>query len=189
MKPARQHLSRQAANVGFTLVEMLIAVTISGLLTLGVITVFIWSAKQATLCGKIAWSHNQAMNTSEKLTLYMRNASEVVAIDEVEGTWVELGFPDGSTIRLAYSNDVPNLRDGRLYMQRTNGTEKLVARGLTEIQDAGGFTTPIFSQTRANALRVAYRVSEPAASGGRDADDGLFAASVRFGVCLRNVEE
>ena len=60
---------------------------------------------------------------------------------------------------------------------------------MTEIQSKEGYTTPMFSKTRNNALRVAYRVSEPTASGGRDANDGRYAACVRFGACLRNVEE
>jgi len=120
--------------------------------------------------------------------MYVRNATHILAMDEVEGTWVQLRFADGTTGRLVYSNAVPELRDGRMFIQRTNGTETIVARGLTEIQASGGFTTPVFSKTRANSLRIAYRVAEPAASGGRDANDGPYAACVRFAACLRNAE-
>jgi prepilin-type N-terminal cleavage/methylation domain-containing protein len=173
---------------GFTLVEVLVASSLAALVLTAVLTTFIWCGKQAAHCAKIAWSQRQAMNTADKLTMYLRNASGVVAIDEEEGMWVQLRFPDESSAHLVYSNAVPEVRDGRLYLVRTNGTETIVARGLTEIQNPDGFTTPIFSQTRDNALRLAYRVSEPAAGGGRAADDGAYAACVRFAACLRNGE-
>lgn len=176
-------------KAGFTLTEVLVVICLSTIVGAGVLTVFIWCGRQASLCAKIAWSQNEAMRTSDKLTLYVRNAAEIAAIDEAEGTWVDLRFPDGSLARLCYSNAIPDLRDGRMYLQHTNGTEIIVARGLTEIQSSGGFTTPVFSKTRYNALRIAYRVAEPAASGGRAANDGLYAACVRSGVCLRNAVE
>jgi len=189
MKTLCRSNQRHDARAGFTLTELVVASSMSTIVAAGVMTSFIWCLQQASLCTKIAWSQKEAMNTSGKLTMYIRNASEVVDIDEVEGTWVELRFPDGTTGRLVYSNAVAELRDGRLYIQRTNGTDLIVARGLTEIQGDQGYTTPMFSKTRNNALRVAYRVAEPAASGGRDANDGPYAANVRFGVCLRNAEE
>ena len=165
------------------------ASSIALLVAIVVMTNFIWGAKQAALCAKIAWSQREAMNTSDMLTMYIRNASEVVGIDESEGAWVELRFPDGTLGRLVYSNAVPQLLDGRLYLQRTNGTETIVARGLTKIRDAQGFMTPVFLRTRDNSLRVSYRVSEPAKSGGQDENDGLHAACVSFAVCLRNADE
>jgi len=189
MRATRYAGRARDSRAGFTLTEVLVASSISTLVAAGVMTVFIWCGRQASLCAKIAWSQNEAMRTSDKLTLYVRNAAEIAAIDEVEGTWVDLRFPDGTTARLAYSNAVPELRDGRMFLQRTNGTEMIVARGLTEIQSPEGFTTPVFSKTRDNALRIAYRVSEPVSSGGRDANDGPYAACVRFGACLRNAEE
>lgn len=169
--------------------EVLVATVVASFALAGVMTTFIWCGRQAALCAKIAWSQNEAMQTSGTLTMYLRNASEIVAIDERQGAWVLLRFPDGTTGRLVYSNTVPELRDGRLLIQRTNGTQTIVARGLTEIQSSGGYTTPVFSRTRRNALRIAYRVSEPASSGGRDANDGPYAACMRFGACLRNAEE
>lgn len=177
------------ATSGFTLTEVLVAASILTLVMAAVLTTFIWCSRQAALAAKIAWSQNEAMNTAAKLTLYIRNASAIAALDETEGTWVRLKFTDGSIARLVYSNAVPDLRDGRMYIQHTNGTQTIVARGLTEIQGQQGFTTPVFSRTRANALRIAYRVAEPAASGGRDANDGPYAAYARFAVCLRNGEE
>ena len=185
-----RHASRpDRARAGFTLTEVLMASSIAVVVATVVVTNFIWCAKQAALSVKISWSQKEAMNTADKLTMYMRNASEIVRIDTNEGTWVELRFPDGTLGRLAYSNAVPLQRDGRLYLQRTNGMEMIVARGLTKIQDAQGFTSPVFLKTRDNSLRVAYRVSEPAKSGGHDENDGLYAVCVRFAVCLRNADE
>ena len=129
------------------------------------------------------------MSSSTKLTMYVRNAKQILSIDESEGTWVQLKFIDGSVGRLVYSNAVPLLRDGRMYLERTNGMETLVTRGLTEIQDSYGFTTPVFYRTHTNTLHIAYRVAEPTVSGTRDANDGPYAACVRFAVCLRNAEE
>jgi len=183
------HASRHRSKSGFTLTEVLVAASISTLAAAAIMTTFIACVQQATLCSKIAWSQNEALKTSAKLTMFARNARDIMAIDEAQGTWVELRFADGSTGRLVYSNAVPMLRDGRLYLWRTNGTETIVARGLTEIQDSAGFTTPVFFRTRDNALRISYRVAEPAASGGRDANDGPYAARLQFAVCLRNAEQ
>ncbi len=181
--------SRAALRGGFSLVELMVASTIGTMAVAGMMTAFVWCGRQASLCAKMAWSQQEAMNTASQLTLYVRKASEIVDIDEVEGTWVDLGLPDGDTCRLSYSNAAPLLRDGRMYLVRDGGAETVVARGVTEIQDNTGFTTPVFSQTGPRSLRVAYRVSEPASAGGRDANDGPYAACVQFSICLRNVEE
>lgn len=180
---------RRAARSGFTLLELMVASSLSLVVVTGVLTAFVWTVRQAALTAKIAWSQNEAMSTSTKLTMYVRNAQQILSIDESEGTWVQLQFIDGSVGRLVYSNAVPLLRDGRMYIEKTNDVQTLVARGLTEIQDSYGFTTPVFYRTRTNSLRIAYRVAEPAASGSRDANDGPYAACVRFAVCLRNAEE
>jgi prepilin-type N-terminal cleavage/methylation domain-containing protein len=179
----------RAGKAGFTLTEILVASSIATIVVAGVMSTFIWCVQQATTASKVAWSQNESMNTAAKLTMYIRNARKIKAIDVSQGTWVELEFAGGVTGRLVYSNAVANLRAGQMLIQRTNGTETIVARGLTEIQDSGGFTTPVFTKTRSNALRVAYRVSEPAATGVRAANDGPYAASTRFAVCLRNVEQ
>jgi prepilin-type N-terminal cleavage/methylation domain-containing protein len=177
------------ATAGFTLIEILVASSIAVVVATVVMKNFIWCVQESTLSAKISWSQKEAISTADKLTMYMKNASEIVGIDTNEGTWVNLRFPDGTFARLAYSNAIPLQRDGRLYLQRTNGTELIVARGLTKVQDTQGFTTPVFLKTRDNLLRVSYRVSEPARSGGHDENDGLYAANVCFAVCLRNVEE
>lgn len=177
----------RAHRSGFTLVESMIAIGVGSLVVAAVMATFLWAARQANLCAKIAWSQNQAMRTSTKLESYLRNASAVTAIDQVQGTWVQVRFPDGSTGRFVYSNAVTALRDGRLYLVVSNGTQTLVSRGLTEIMDSRGFNIPIFTMTRTNALRIAFRVAEPTPQGTRAANDSSYAASVRFGVCMRNV--
>ena len=181
--------TRQISRAGFTLVELLVASSLSVLVSAAVVTAFVWAARQASLATKIAWSQNEARGTSARLTMYVRNAQRIVDIDESEGTWVELEFTDGSVGRLVYSNAVPLLRDGRMILVRTNGMQTLVARGLTEIQDSGGYTTPVFYRSRTNTLRIAYRVAEPTSAGTRDANDGPYAACVRFAACLRNSVE
>ena len=141
------------------------------------------------LCSKAAWSQNEAMRTSGKVTAYIRNASAITGMDTNRGTWVQLRFPNGSTGRLVYSNGVASLRDGRLYLRWSNTTETIVARGLTELMDTYGFTQPVFQKTRENSLRISYRVSEPTAGGARAADDADFASVVCVTACLRNTAE
>jgi hypothetical protein len=137
----------------------------------------------------MAWSQREGMSTSSKLIAYIRNASEIVDIDEEEGRWVTLGFPDHTTCNLVYSNAIPLLRDGRLYLNRADGTDMVVTRGMTEIM-TGGYSQHVFSATPGeHTLRIAYRVSEPAASGGKAANDGNFAVEMRFGAFLRNSGE
>ncbi len=184
----RNRKPASVARGGFTMPEVLIASAIATVVAAGLLTVFVWVGHQATLCAKIAWSQNEAMKTSSQIMMYVRNAKEIVTNDVSQGTWVQLRFGDGSAARLVYSNDMPRLRDGRIYLVRSNGTELIVARGLTEIQNSSGYTTPVFTKTRDNSLRIAYRVAEPASSGARDANDGPYAAAVRFAVALRNFD-
>ena len=185
--PETRRNEKKRARAGFTLTEVMIACSIAIVVGAGVMAVFLWSGEKFFLCSKIAWSQNEAMRSSTKIAAYIRNASKITGIDTNAGSWLQLRFPDGTVGTLVYSNAAPILRDGRLYLQSTNSTLLLVTRGLTKVMDSQGFTTPIFVQTRANAVRVAYRVSEPAATGDAAADDGDYAATVRFGACLRNV--
>lgn len=173
---------------GFTLIEMLVAATVTSLVAVAVVTCFVWSAKQAALCSKIAWSQDEAMRTSGKLTAYVRNASEVVGIDVSQGRWVRLRMPGGGVVRLSYTNMPSRIRDGQVVLRRSNSTEVVVARGLTEIMSSQGYTTPVFTKTGNNSLRIAYRVAEPVGSGNRAVDDSTYAASVRFAACLRNAQ-
>jgi prepilin-type N-terminal cleavage/methylation domain-containing protein len=174
---------------GYTLTEVLVASSLGSLVLIAVLVTFIWCAQQATVCSKSAWSQEEAMHSSFKLQAYLRNAVSIVQITNRQySTTVRLRMPDKSVVALIYTNSPVELRNGKLYLQRTNGTEMLVARGMTGLQDANGGTIPIFSMVRTNVLRVAYRVAEPI-SAANSADDGLYAASVRFAACLRNAPE
>jgi len=155
----------------------------------GVMVCYLWCGAQASLTAKTGWSQNMALRTSGKLMDFIRNAQAISAIDEVEGTWVDLATTSG-TVRLVYSNAVNALRDGRMYLQMASGSETVVSRGLTEVMDTGGNTEPVFYvdpyNRASNVLQVALRVSEPTSSGTREADDDDFAVCVRFSVLLRN---
>ncbi len=181
----------QGRSAGFTLTELVFASGLSVFVASAAMWLFIWCGRQAQLCGKIGWSQQTCMRTAEKLTLLLRNASEIVAIDEVDGRWVEVAFPDGTTARMVYTNSPATLRDGRLLLSRSGGAgdEVLIARGLTGSMGSDGYTMPFFARNQDNSIRVAYRVAEPV---DHDADqevcDGAFAAQARFVVCLRNVE-
>jgi hypothetical protein len=142
--------------------------------------------EQSSLCSKIAWSQGEAMKSSDKLMFYLRNAESVSAIDSVHGNWVEINFPGNVRTRLLYTNSVSELRDGRMLLIRTNSTETLIARGLTAVMDDQGYTLPVFTTNRANSLHISYRVSEPTGGGFRAADDGDYAACMRFTVSFRN---
>jgi prepilin-type N-terminal cleavage/methylation domain-containing protein len=180
---------RDAGRSGFTLVEVLMASGILVMVAAAAGGSFVWAGRQSILCAKVGWSQNEAMRSSNRIEACIRNASEIVGIDTNRGTWLEVRFPDRTTARFTYQNALRDQRDGRLVLRRGSSTEVLVARGLTEIMTNTGFTTPIFIRTRDNAVRVAYRVSEPRQSGAQAADDEPYAACVRFAVCLRNTAE
>lgn len=171
---------------GFTLLEVIIASAVALLVGASTMAIFLWCGSQFFLSSKIAWSQNEAMRSSGKIQAFIQNASSVIQYDTNKGTWVQFRFPDGSIGKLIYSNKTDTLRDGRLFLQRTNNYTVVVARGLTEIMTDAGFTTPMFNVTGPNIVRVEYRVSEPVASGDQAADDADFAACVRFATCLRN---
>jgi type II secretory pathway component PulJ len=190
-KPFHHHIKPEAVKTsgGYTLTEVLVASSLGALVAIGVLSTFIWCAQQAAVCSKSAWSQEEAMRSSFKLQAYLRNASGIVQITNRQyNAAVRLRMPDQSVVALIYTNAPDELRNGKLYLQRTNGTELLVARGMTGLQDGNGGTLPIFSIVRSNVLRVAYRVAEPVSTD-NSADDGLYAASVRFATCLRNADE
>jgi hypothetical protein len=174
---------------GLTLPEVLIAGSLSTLVSIVVMTTFIWTGRQSVLCSKIAWSQREVMKTNGKIEQFIRNASAISAIDEVHGNWVEVRFPDNSTGRFTYYNEPGTPRDGRLFLLRNGSSERIVARGLTKITNTGGYPMPMFTRINDRTLRISYRVSEPTASGSRASDDELFAAFACFAVNLRNVAE
>jgi type II secretory pathway component PulJ len=190
--PLMKHFSASDpanSRKGYTLTEVLIASSLGSLVVIGVLVTYIWCAQQAAVCAKSAWSQTEAMRSSFKLQAYLRNAVSIVMVtNRPSSASVRLRMPDQSLVSLMYTNSPTALRNGKLYLQRTNGTEMLVARGMTGLQDSNGGPVPVFSIVRTNVLRVAYRVAEPVSSA-NSADDGLYAASVRFATCLRNAPE
>lgn len=188
MSAWKSRMNRKHRN-GYTLTEVMIASSIAVLVGSAVLTLFLWCADIAALCSKMSWSQHEAMRSGASLTSYIRNASAIVTNDVVRGRWVDLRFGTGTNTtvaRLIYTNAPGVLRDGRMYLKRANETETVVARGLTEIMDEHGFTTPIFTPVGTNCVRLAYRISEPGANGERAANDEKYASCVRLAVKLRN---
>lgn len=179
---------RQAKRA-FTLPEVLIAGSLTTLVSIVVMTTFIWTGRQSALCSKISWSQREVMKTNGKIEQFIRNAASISAIDESKGNWVEVRFPDNTTGRFTYYNDPGTPRDGRMFLLRNGSTERLVARGLTKITNTSGFPMPMFSKINDRTLRVSYRVAEPTPSGARASDDELYAAFACFAVNLRNAVE
>jgi prepilin-type N-terminal cleavage/methylation domain-containing protein len=178
---------------GFTLVEIMVAMSLGLLVAAAVSTTFIWTGRQSILCAKIAWSQGQAMRTSNKIEGYIRNATSISGIDTNLGDWVEVKFGDGTTGRFTYYNNAATntQRGGMMYLVKSGSSELLVARGLTKIPNPNGIGFPIAMFTKINdrAIRVSYRVAEPTPSGIQAADDGLYAAYARFAACLRNAKK
>ncbi len=171
---------------GFTLTEVLIASSIGFMVSASIVSTFIWTGKQSSLCSKIAWSQTEAMRTSGKIESYLRNAQCITAIDQTNGNWVEVRFVNGTTNRFTYYNAPNTARDGKMYLTRTNTQETLVAYGLTKIMSTNGYPQAMFTKINERAIRVAFRVSEPTPNGNRASDDELYFACARFAVCLRN---
>jgi len=181
---------------GFTLVEVLIALVLSILISAAILTVYHWSAGLGALCGKKNQSQIAAMNSSTRIMDCIRNASEISAIDSENGRWVELTYPGGYKAVLAYTNAPGTANSGALGMFRAGKSPYwFVKHGVTELM--GAFDPVVFSvnpdetstSTSTNILYVRYRVSQPSANGTRDINDGKYAMHVRFAACLRNVGE
>ncbi len=176
--------TRRGRQRGHTLPEVMIAGSLSFVISAAIMQTFLWAGRQSNLCSKIAWSQGEAMRTSGKLEGYIRNAKSVSAIDESQGNWVEVRFTNGASSRFTYYPTAP--REGRIYLTRPNAPETLIAQGLTRIMTDSGYPTPMFTKINDRAIRVCYRVSEPTQSGTRSSDDQAYSACARFGVCLRN---
>jgi len=175
---------------GFTLVEVLVTLTLTFLVSAALLTLYGWSAELWTLCEKKNQSQIAAMNSSTRIMDCIRNASEISGIDSENGQWVELTYPGGYKVVLAYTNGPDIASSGALGLFRA-GKEPywFVKNGITELMARDGFDPPVFStNTTPNILYVRYRVSQPSANGGRDKDDGEYAMHIRFATCLRNAE-
>jgi len=177
------------------LVEVMFSVSISTMVLVVVMSSFLWSIKQTTLCMKRGWSQRAAMVTSTKITTYARNASQIHSIDEQNGNWVKLLFPDGSISELTYINPNTSQRDGNLRLIKWSQNnsrvweEQVIVSGMMAVPNRGGegYSEHVFSGEPGGAnLNVAYWISEPNHTGERSAADENYAVSVRFSVCLRN---
>ncbi len=170
-----------------TLAELVIAMGIAFALGAAIMLTYLWAVRTSVQTAKVVVSQNRAMTTGEIIGQYVRNANRIIEMDEENGTWVRLGFSDGSSGLLVYSNAIPDLRDGRLYLIRTNNVTRLVTRGMTGFQTTVGFSPNVFFSPRPDLLRIRYRVTDPVTSEGREVvNDGVFASSVDLTIHLRN---
>lgn len=179
---------------GFTLVEVLVTTALSFLVFATLFSVYYWGAELSTLCGKKNRSQVASINSSVRIMDCIRNASAIMDIDDETGRWVKLGYSDGQTALLAYTNSAQTANSGALGLFRSNKPPVwLVKHGITEMMGVQGFDSPVFSvptncvNSVTNRLYVRYRVSQPADDGGRDLEDKKYAMHVRFAACLRNV--
>ncbi len=179
---------------GFTLVELMMAMTLSLIIITALFAVYSWSAELGTLCGKKNRSQVAAINSSVRIMDCIRNASTMLVTNV--GNVVNLTYPDGSVATLAYTNSPGTTNAGALGLFRDGlPTIWFVKSGITKIM-TDGHNPPFFSEST-NAvltntpphkiLYVKYRVSQPS-EGGRalDQNDGQYAMHARFAVCLRN---
>jgi len=179
--------SRLVNRRGFTLSEILLAFGLAMALGAMVMGILLWAIRTSVNVAKVIHSQNRALVTGEIIAQYIRNASRIAALDVENGTWVTLEFPDGALGTLVYSNDMPALRDGRIFLVRSNETIRLVTRGVTGIQTSSGFSPPFFSSPRADVVRLRYRITDPVTEDGREVvNDGLYASEVDLWVKLRN---
>jgi len=103
---------------GYTLVELMVTLVLSILVAMALFTVYEWSAKLGTLCGKKNRSQVAAINSSVRIMDCIRNASSISSMDSSHGRWVELSYPDGSTAVLAYTNSPGTASRGALGLFR-----------------------------------------------------------------------
>lgn len=185
---------------GYTLVEVLISLTLSFLVFSVLFTVYYSSASVLTLCKKKNKSQVSAMHSSVRIMDCIRNASAVVDYDIDEGLWVSLRYLDGQIATLAYTNSSGAVNNGGLGLFR-EGQDVLwfVKNGVTKMMEEEGFCSRPFSfgltngtvitsavLADVNKVYVRYRTSQPADDGGRDLQDSNYAMDARFAVSLRN---
>ena len=178
---------------GFTLIELMLSMSLCGVVLAATLGTFIWCGKESILCTKIAWSQREAMNSSTSLLAYIRNASKIIAIDS-DGMWVELEFPDGTVRKLMYLNPTTRQRDGNLHLVEENAVtgeainSKIVTSGMTAPQSVDGKAgQQIFiSELDGRVLRIAYQVSKPGPSGERAQADKSYNVDVYVSAYLRN---
>ena len=180
--------SQPRATSGFTLVEVLVAASISMVVMAALMTIILWTSERMTLAEEISWSHMEALRSGRDVINFVRNASSVNAIDTNTWRWVELRMPDGKLKRLNYANPIGGQRDGYMYLTTgTQPSQTIVARGMTAIM-TDGFSPPVFEwhSSTPNMLRLRYRLVEPIPTNPGQNCDAELAAIVDTTVCLRN---
>lgn len=171
----------KSGSRGFTLVEVMVATTIGLVVMAGMMTAFIWVLHSTEQCRQYAWAQTEAIKSSQRVVSYLRNAMAINQVDS-GGNWIMVATPPtGVVARLAYVNPsglagaglltlVPNVAD-------SHSATNVFAHGITKVM-----TLPsrnIFEVTGSNSVRIAYRITKPAAS-------GAYPAEVDVGVRLRN---
>lgn len=166
---------------GFTLVEVMIATTIGGIVLAAMLTAFIWVLQRTSECQQFAWAQTESIKVSQRLVAYLRNASVITNID-VAGDWIEVVMPTNNVIaRISYINTTGLPGEGRLVLvpniaSPTSNTNTL-ARGLTKVMTLP--TRNVFEQTGPSSVRIAFRITKPAES-------GQYPSEVDIGARLRN---
>ena len=166
---------------GFTIVELMVASTVGLIVMAGIVSVFIWALRAAYDCGQDAAAQTEAVQSSQRIMSYARNAMAVSDIDAA-GTWVELSMPPtGMVSRFSYTNPTTAAGDGRLTLVRDvddpNSTSQVVATAVTEVMSPP--SRNVFQQTGPRSLRIAYRVAQPGRA-------RICSAEVDVGIRLRN---
>lgn len=168
---------------GFTLAELLVAISASLIVMAGMMAAFIWTLKAVRECHQYAWAQTEAIQSSQRLVSYLRNAVAVTNLD-IGGNWVEVSMPppgSGTVARLEYVNPsgVAGAGELRFISNIGNplGPTNVVAYGVTKVM-----TMPVrnvFEPTGPDSLRIAYRITKPSES-------GQYPAEVDIGVRMRN---
>jgi len=168
--------------------ETLIAMGLTSMVVIPILTTYLWSGETWYLCGKKAWSQNVAVNSSERIMNQIRLASSIHAID-LQGNWIQLGYPDGTAATIAYTNSPYDTNGGAIGLFR-QGQNPLwySTSGVTEMMNSEGGDPGVFSYVNSttNAVQVQYRISQPSAQGVRDSGDSAYAVKMRFITALRN---
>ena len=168
---------------GFTLVEVMVTLTLSILVCATLTMVYMWSFNNVMLCAKKNRSQVAAVTSSVRIMECVRNASQM----DVHGSWVNLTFPNGITATLAYTNSPECVTGFALGLFRAGRNPIwLVKNGVTPIMGGGNGQVIFAADGTGKLLYVNYRVSQPADSGGREEDDANYATNVRFAINMRN---
>jgi len=174
-------LRRRRRQAGYTVTELLVASSISILVSGGFLAAFITAVYAAGEGRQFGWAQSECVRSSRMVMNYMRNACAVDSID-ISGDWIQLSMPNGNVSRFEYVTDPQGEGQGSLTFVAdvVSGTStSIVSRGLTKIM-----TLPVrnvFAATGDDTVRVSYRVTEPMSP-------GECPAEVEYGVRLRNAD-